>query len=77
MFWRNVKSCFVAVASETHGVVIASERHGAARTCREIPYLSVAINITHSLKNNYLTTNNTEETKEVSMQMNASVLRMK
>ncbi len=62
---------------EVRGVVIASERHGTTRMCREIPCSSVAINITHSLKNNYLTTNKTEETKEVSMRMNASVLRMK
>lgn len=77
MFWRNVKPCPAAVALETHGVVIASERHGAARTCREILCSSVVINITHSLKNNYLTTNKTEDTKKVSKHMNASVLRMK
>ena len=77
MLWNGVKPCSAAVALETHGVVIATERHGAARMCREIPCSSVAINITNSLKNNYLTTNKTEETIEVSMRMNASVLRTK
>ena len=77
MLWRGVKPCPAAVASETHGVVIALEQHGSARMCREIPCSSVVINITHSLKNNYLTTNKTEDTKKVSKHMNASVLRMK
>ena len=88
----NVSECYLAgfapsllvtVAGAILGCfikIVVCYSIGKTRSGTDVPWnscSSVAINVTHSLKNNYLTTNKTEETIEVSMRMNASVLRTK